>query len=90
MSFRSFHEWERRYLSVEAMGFAYRCYVTEQFPTEVIERAINESLLLGRSGHMCIDQALFSAVLNAVWEEEALLPSGSVFLSTENTEREIC
>lgn len=90
MSFRSFHDWERRYLSVEAMGLAYRYYVTEQFPTDVIERAIQEAVLLGRSGHMCIDQALFGAVLNAVWEEEVLLPSGSGFLDAESTEREIC
>ncbi len=90
MSFRSFHDWERRYLSVEAMGLAYRYYVTEQFPVEIIERAIQESLMLGRSGNIRVDQPLFSAVLNAVWEEEFFPVAGSGHAGAETTEREIC
>lgn len=76
MSCRLIHELERRHLSVEALGLACRFLETEEFPPGVVERALEESVRLGRSGRLCVGADLFSAVLEALWEEAALPPAG--------------
>lgn len=73
---RLIHDLERRHLSVEALGLACRYLETEEFPPEVAERALDESVRLGRSGRLRVGAELFSAVLEALWEEAALPPAG--------------
>lgn len=73
---RLIHDLERRHLSVEALGLACRYLETEEFPPAVVERALEESVRLGRAGRLFIGADLFSAILEALWEEAALPPAG--------------
>ncbi len=72
MSFRLFHDLERRYLATETLGLVCRYLETEEYPPHVVECAIDESVRLGKAGRLCVTPDLFCAVLEALWEEGVL------------------
>lgn len=72
MYFRLFHDLERRYLKAETLGLACHYLETEEYPPYVIERALDESVQLGRKGRLQVGPDLFGIVLEAFWEEAGL------------------
>lgn len=85
---RVLHDSERRYLTCEAQGVAYRYIASEEFPMELIERAIQEAVTLGKLRNASVDGPLFEVLVEALVddrsfefpgsESEVVYPSGSL------------
>lgn len=75
---RVFHDFERRYLSEEAQGLAYRYLMTEEVPIEITERAVLEAVSLGQLKNSAVDGLLFDALVDALLEDRSFeMPGGS-------------
>ncbi len=85
---RVLHDSERRYLTCEAQGIAYRYIASEELPMKLIERAIQEAVTLGQLRNASVDGQLFEVLVEALLddrsfefpgsESEMISPSGSL------------
>lgn len=60
---------ERQYLDIDAQGLAYRYMAMGDVPADVIEKAIQEAIYLGRMKNAQIDSLMFTALVEALLED---------------------
>jgi hypothetical protein len=78
---RVLHDAERRYLTCDAQGVVYRYMASEEVPSELIEKAIQEAVSIGKMRSASVDGPFFEMLV------ETLLEDCSFGLFSGETER---
>lgn len=74
---RMFDKLERQYLDLDAQGLAYRYMAAGEIPADVLEKAFQEAIYLGRMKNAMIDSLMFEALVEALMEDRTFDIQGS-------------
>jgi hypothetical protein len=70
MPVRYIPEYERKYLTEEALALAYSVCADGAFSQELVEQTLTEAVKFGQSGGQPVDAGLFEALLWAVCDND--------------------
>jgi hypothetical protein len=66
---RILHKAERDMLSEEAQKTVYRCFSTEEIPTDVMEKAIQQAMNMGNERGSRVSEAFFLELVDAIMDD---------------------